>query len=98
MYGALGNNTPVATQLKIFDSQIRPILEYGCEIWYTGKNIKSLETIQLQYLKRMLGVKTQTSDLAVYGETARYPLELRQIELQIRYWTRLISLDKSSPL
>ena len=42
--------------------------------------------------------KKQTSTLAIYGETGRFPLEIRQKELQIRFWLRLINLNHNNPL
>ena len=98
LYNALGNNAPISTQIKIFDTQIRPILEYGCEIWYPGSQIKLLESVQMKFLRRALGIKEQTSNLAVYGETGRFPLQLRQMELQLRYWCRLATMEPENPL
>ena len=85
-------------KLKTFDAQVLPILEYGTEIWSTGSTISALESVQLKYLKQILGVKQQTSTLAVYGETGRFPLLLRQRLALIKYWSRVISMDPSSVL
>ena len=98
MYDSLGYNVPLQILFKTFDVQILPILEYGCEIFYTGKTINKFETLHLKYIKRALGVKQQTSSYAVYGETGRFPLELRQKELMLRYWSRLITLNKDNIL
>jgi hypothetical protein len=40
----------------------------------------------------MLGVKLQTSTLAIYGETGRFPLLLRQQIRTLKYWVRLINM------
>ena len=80
----IGNNIPIPVLLKIFDSQIQPILDYGSEIWYQGKSTSQLETQYLSYLKKVLRVKKQTSTLAVYGEFGRCPLEIRQKELLLK--------------
>ena len=45
-------------QLKVFDTQILPILEYESEIWSTCDEITVLERIQLKYLKNNLCVKS----------------------------------------
>ena len=82
--------------LKIFDCQILPILEYGSEIWSTGKEISVLEIIQLKYLKNTLSVKPQTSTLAVYGETGRFPLAVRQRINILKYWCRIINMENNS--
>ena len=69
----VGNQLPIHLILKIFDTQIQPILDYGCEIWYNGKSRTRLESVHTTYIKRALGVKPQTSNLAIYGETGRFP-------------------------
>ena len=43
-----------------------PILLYCTELMYDGKQIQEIVQIQLKFLKRMLGVRRQTSSLAVY--------------------------------
>ena len=67
-------------------------------MWYQGKPITELENLYKNFIKRTIDLKRQTSNLAVYRETGRYPLEIRQIELFLKYWFRIISLDKSEPL
>lgn len=94
----LAKNVPFKTYLRVFDTQIRPILEYGSEVWYGGHAIKKIENVHITFLKQIMGVKTQTSSLTVYGETGRYPLELRQKEMAVKYWVRLIQLNDNDPL
>ena len=91
----LGDLPPVL-KFKIFDSQILPILEYGSEIWSAGSEINVLECVQLKYVKQLLGVKPQTSTLAVYGETGRFPLVLRQRLNVVKYWYRILTMEPSS--
>ena len=43
----------------------------------------------------MLGVRTQTSTAAVYAETGKYPLQVRQNLSCIKYLMRLEKLDES---
>ena len=95
---AVGSALPLHLYLKSFDTQIRPILEYGAEIWYNPKPIRELESVHLSYLKTILGVRQQTPTLAVLGETGRFPLHLRQQDQVLKYWKRLQKLDKGSVL
>ena len=44
----------------------------------------------------MLGVHNNTSNLAVYGETGRYPLLLRQKIQALKYWHRIQSMNENS--
>ena len=60
------------TALKLFDSQVRPCINHGCDIWGLNKwrEKDKLETRQLRYLKSMLGVRKQKnlcSSLCRYG-------------------------------
>ena len=91
----LGGLPPVL-KFKIFDSQILPILEYGSEIWSTGSEINVLECVQLKHLKQLIGVKPQTSTLAVYGETGRFLLVLRQRLNVVKYWYRILTMEPPS--
>ena len=43
---SLGKVTPKIS-LQLFESFVSPVLEYGCEIWSTGKQIDAIEKIQL---------------------------------------------------
>ena len=64
--------------LKVFQDQIEPILMYGSEVLFIGKEILDYETFHLSFLKTMLGVKQQTTSVIIYGDTGRYPLFLKQ--------------------
>ena len=93
-----GFNKPYNVMLKLFDSQILPILEYGSEVWYPGKNLSHYETVHLNFLKYVLGVKSQTSSLAIYGETGRFPLVMRQQDRAIKLWFRLKFSRETKPI
>ena len=65
---------------------------YGSEVLFIGKDF---EMVQLSFLKNMLGVKRQTTSVAIYGDTGMYSLFVKQQILALKYWIRLISLPKS---
>jgi hypothetical protein len=92
---SVGNTPPIVT-LKLFNSLVMPILEYGSEVLYCGKEIIPLEKVHLKQLKMMLGVNNNTSHLAIYGETGRVPLLVRQKQKVIKYWARILSLGDQS--
>ena len=52
----------------------------------------------MSYLKRALGVKLQTSNLAALGETRRYLIIVRQEKLVIGYWLNLINTCPSNSM
>ena len=67
--------------LKLFDSYVMPILDYGAEVWFQGSQIHDIEYVQLWFLKTSLAIKHQTSTHIAYGETDRYPLVPRQEDI-----------------
>ena len=80
----------------MFDTQVRPILDYGAEIW--GANIfrtsNKLEVFHLKFIKTWLGVRKQTASAAVYAETGSFPLEAKRKVQILKYWIRLLSLPQ----
>ena len=95
---SLKNHVSFRLLMKLFDSHVLPILDYGSEVWFTGNNIKDLEYVQLWFIKSSLGIKTQSSNLITFGDTGRFPLLLRQQDFALKYWDRLRNFDQSKPL
>jgi hypothetical protein len=87
---------PPQLAISMFDTYIRPILEYNSEIWSNVKQIP--EAIQLSYLKSILGVRKQTPTLAIYAETGRFPLITRQKISTLKYWARAETMPSDSKL
>ena len=83
---------------KAFDWQILLILEYGSDIWYTGDDVNDLEKIHLKFIKSILGVRKQTPTPAIYGDTGRFPLIIRQHIKAVKYWCRILKLSQSHPV
>ena len=78
----------VQDKLKLFDSIILPILMYSSEIWGFCRS-DDIEKVHLRFLKQILGVCKQTSNVAVYGELGRFPLfVLRKIRI-LKYWFKI---------
>ena len=82
---------PPNLSLKMFDTHILPILEYNSEIWVQTKEIDILEKLQLKFLKNLLGVRSQTSTIAILADTGRFSLIYRQQASALKYWHRLKS-------
>ena len=91
---SLGHLTPKLS-LRVFEAQIEPILMYGSEVLFIGKEISDFEMVHLSCLKNMPGVKQQATSVTIYRDTGRYPLFLKQQILALKYWIRLISLPKN---
>ena len=69
---------PPPLALKMFDTYILPILDFNNMMWTNNRKNAEVVKIQLRYLKNILGVRRQTPTMAVYAETGRFPLFLRQ--------------------
>ena len=98
-------NIPIKTLLKLFSSVVIPVLLYGCEIWgvcLLGRIssyelfqkklfsiVNKLESLQLKFFKRILGVHSKSTNLAIYGELGRVPLIVQISTLATKYWLRI---------
>ena len=89
---------PIHLYLKVFDQQIRPILEYASEIWCQPQPIEELEQTQLKFLKKSIGVSQSTPTPAVLGETGRFPLHLRQEDSLLKLWAHINLLPSTNIL
>ena len=90
----VGKLSPVIV-FKVFDCQILPILEYASDIWYTGDSVNDLQKIHLKFIKSTLGVRKQTPTLAIYGDTGRFLLIIRQHIKAVKYWCRILDLSQN---
>ena len=80
----------IGDKIKLFESLVQPILMYGCEIWGFHK-ADDIEKVHVKFLKQILGVRRQTSNIAVYGEVGRVPLSvLRKVRI-LKYWYKILS-------
>ena len=89
---AVKGQLPIHLYLKVFDTQIRPVLEYASEVLFRGNPIEELEQVHLKYLKTVLGVKQSTPTAAVLGETGRFPLHMRFQNRIVKMWVRINKL------
>ena len=87
------NLTP-AFMMDLFEKFIMPILCYGCEIWGFHP-APHIERIQLQFCKRILGVKKTTQNDFVYGELGRMPVQNIRFARIIKYWLLIVIGKKS---
>ena len=71
---------------------VTPILNYGCEVWGFYKS-KAIETVHLQFCKRLLGVKQTTQNDFIYGELGRVDFPSRRYVSIIKYWLKVVNSD-----
>ena len=55
------------------------------------KNVKEIERIQLRFFKRILGVHSKTTNLAIYAELGKVPLINKISTFVVKYWFRISS-------
>ena len=87
----------VNTQCHLFDSMIKPILSYGCEVWGT-REYDVLEKVLLHFCRAILGVGPKCTKAAMLGELGRLPLYIWHQQRTARYLTRIMRGTNSSLL
>ena len=89
-----GNPDP-KTMLKLFDSKIKPILLYGCELWGLdgGENIESVAS---DYYRRLLGLRNNSSTFFARSEMGRLPLSLLVQCRVIKYWLKVVTHQQTA--
>ena len=49
-YSKVLGRLPVRTSFALFDSLVKPIIEYGSEIWGAKGNFESIEKVHLRFI------------------------------------------------
>ena len=84
---------PVDISVKLFNSTVKPIMLYGCEVWGPSNNDLA-EKLQLRFLKIILGLKKCTTSVMVRGETGCYPMSCDITYCVPTFWLRLVSTNR----
>ena len=80
------------TICQLFDSFVGSVLSYGSEIWGFGKS-KAIERVHLKFCKRLLNVRQNSCNNAIYGELGRFPLFVMRYVNIVNYWLKIINSD-----
>ena len=70
-----------ALRMQLWDSPIQPCILYGVEFWGATdicKGVLAGNGLNRDFLRRLLGVHSGTSNMAVLAEVGRYPLVVTQ--------------------
>ena len=81
-------------QIRLFDTLVTPILNYGCEVWGLAK-ADPIERLHLSFLKNILYVKQSTPNCFIYGELGVSPLYLQRQVRVIKLWLKLLNPSSS---
>ena len=84
----------INTQIHLFDTMVKPIMLYGCEIWGYS-DVSPLEKLHLMFLKMILGVHTRTCSNMVYGELGKFPIVIDIKKRAIGFWARILTGKES---
>ena len=86
-------NNSVDVFIKLFDTQVQPIVQYGAEIWGIDKG-REIEKVHMFAIKRFLHVHGRTPNDIVYGELGRFPMYVNSYVACARYWLRLLRMEE----
>ena len=80
-------------KLDLFDRLVTPILNYGCEVWGFAQ-ANAIERVNVQFCKKVLGMKRSTQNDFVHGELGRTSYLTKRYLIFIKYWFKiLLALD-----
>ena len=79
--------------IKLFDSQIQPVVQYAAELWGLDHSVVFCEKVHIYALKRFLGVSMKTPNDLVYGELNRYPIYITSAVECVKYWLKLTRMN-----
>ena len=84
--------------LHLFDALIKPILIYMSDFWGCLKMPKHnpIDMIYNKFLKQLLGVQIQTSNIGVLLEIGRVPISLYAQRNCIKNWDRIVQKSCNS--
>ena len=85
---------PLFVKMNVLNSCVGASITYGCETWGMSTS-KIAETAFRQGLKSALSVRDCTNNEIVYIESGEWPLEIRIIKQQMKFWTALEEIMSS---
>ena len=92
----------VDVQGRLFDTIVKPVLCYGCEIWgvdWVSQQCKSFDFasgvaevgIHKPFMRQSLGVCSSTPAAAMYTELNRQPMSIFWLRMAAKLWNRALS-------
>jgi hypothetical protein len=91
----------VNLQCHLFDSLVKPVLSYGCEVWavdwvsrmcQTGNFAAGAaeDTVHKPFLRQSMGVAKSTTTVAMFRELGRQPLAMFWLRMAAQLWNRAL--------
>ena len=85
----------VRAMVSVWTALVRPLLEYGAEIW-PGENSqqwKEADALQRKMAKRILDCRRTMPNEVVLGELGWPVLQARRVLLRLFFWAKLTKMD-----
>lgn len=89
----------VGLKCHLFDTMVKPILNYGCEVWgpasmCSGNHMNHgvqdvVERLHLSFIKQSLGVRATTCTASIMCELNREPVPLSWMRLIVGFWNKV---------
>ena len=81
----------VDTVLHLFNTCVKPVMLYGCEVWADAPSyvIQMIERVQLKFCKLLLKLHQKTPSVMVLGECGMYPVAVDVNIRAVMYWLHL---------
>ena len=87
---------PLDIKLDVLNTCVTASLLYSCETWGDSQ-FKQIEVMHRQGLKTVLGVRKCVNNEIVYTECDEFPLEVRIIKQQLKFWITLQEYLQQNP-
>ncbi len=84
----------VKLHCDLFNTLVRSIANYACEVWVDSKKIKVIEVVYQGFLKSLLGVRKTTSTSIVLVEFGKYLFEHFAWGQTLLYYNRMSMVTK----
>ena len=100
LYALRGFGAPVEDILAVYQTYIRPLLEYACPVWHpsiTHEQSKHIEMVQKRSCRLMLGSKYEHYDTALL-ELGIDKLSDRREQLVLKFGQKLLNSERHQHL
>ena len=100
LYALRGFGAPVGDILAVFQTYIRPLLEYACPVWHssiTREQSRHIEMVQKRSCRLMFGSRYEHYDTALL-ELGINKLSDRREQLALKYGQKLLNSERHQHL
>ena len=87
---------PLDIKLRVLNTCVTASLLYSCETWGDSQ-FRHIEVLYRQGLKNALGVRKCVNNEIIYTECDEFPLEVRIVKQQLKFWITLQEYLQQNP-